>query len=248
MRIYDFFRSFAISDDKGRWVGNGVQLRLNKSIISKMKKNILTIAWLAIALVSTSCRAQDNIQLPNPSMDNNVTLMQSLQNRHSSREFASKDIPDEVLSTVLWAACGINRPESGKITAPSAINAQDIIVYVVRKDGAFRYEPKENVLARVNGKDLRPLVAGPQAFAADAPVSLVLVSDHGKFGSHSNGALRMGILDAGYVSENICLVCTALGLNTVPRMTMDTEGLKMALGLDDGYDFVVNSQIGYPKE
>lgn len=213
-----------------------------------MKKNILTIVWLAIALVSTSCRAQDNIQLPNPSMDNNVTLMQSLQNRHSSREFASKDIPDEVLSTVLWAACGINRPESGKITAPSAINAQDIIVYVVRKDGAFRYEPKENVLARVNGKDLRPLVAGPQAFAVDAPVSLVLVSDHGKFGSHSNGASRMGILDAGYVSENICLVCTALGLNTVPRMTMDTEGLKMALGLDDGYDFVVNSQIGYPKE
>lgn len=238
---------------------------------NNMRKNILTIACMAITLISTSCKAQDNrmsseshqvylngrvvneegktnVQLPKPSMDNSVTLMQSLQNRHSSRQFADKDIPDDVLSTVLWAACGINRPESGKITAPSAINAQDIIVYVVRKDGAYRYEPKDNVLAKVSGKDLRSLVAGRQSFAADAPVSLVLVSDHGKFGGHSNGASRMGILDAGYVSENICLVCSALGLNTVPRMTMDTEGLKKELGLDDNYDFIVNSQIGYPKE
>lgn len=211
-------------------------------------KRILSTACIAIALMATSCKAQENIQLPKPSMDNNVTLMQSLQNRHSSREFADRQISDDVLSTVLWAACGINRPESEKITAPSAINAQDIIVYVVRNDGAYRYEPKENALAKISGKDLRQLVAGPQTFAASAPVSLVLVSDHNKFGGHSNGASRMGILDAGYVSENICLVCSALGLNTVPRMTMDTDGLKKELGLDDSYDFIVNSQIGYPKE
>lgn len=215
-----------------------------------MKKNIITIACVAIAMMSTSCMAQDNIQLPKPSMNNKVTLMQSLQTRHSSREFADKDIPDDVLSTVLWAACGINRPESGKITAPSAINAQDIIVYVVRKDGAYRYEPDKNALAKVSDKDLRALVAGPQTFAASAPVSLVLVSNHGKFPEQmpNEPKVRMGVLDAGYVSENICLVCSVLGLNTVPRMTMDTEGLQNELNLDDSYDFIVNSQIGYPKE
>lgn len=187
---------------------------------------------MAICLISTSCKAQDNIQLPKPSMDNNVTLMQSLQNRHSSREFADMDIPDDVLSTVLWAACGINRPESGKITAPSAINAQDIVVYVVRKDGTYRYEPKENALAKVSNKDLRPLVAGRQSFAADAPISLVLVSDHSKFPGQmpDEPKARMGLIDAGYVSENICLICSALGLNTVPRMTMDTDALKKELG------------------
>ena len=31
---------------------------------------------------------------------------------------------------------------------------------------------------------------------------------------------RMGVVDAGYVSENICLTCIALGLNTVPRITI----------------------------
>lgn len=205
---------------------------------------------MAICLISTSCNAQENVVLPKPSKDNSVTLMQSLQNRHSSREFADKDIPDDVLSTILWAACGVNRPESGKITAPSAINAQDIIVYVVRKDGAYRYEAKDNTLVKVSGKDLRPLVAGRQSFAADAPVSLVLVSNHGKFPEQmpNDPKVRMGVLDAGYVSENICLICSALGLNTVPRMTMDTEGLKKEFGLDDSYDFIVNSQIGYPKE
>lgn len=215
-------------------------------------KNFLTIACVAVMFAATSCKAQNlgNIQLPKPSMDNNMTLMQSLQNRHSSREYADKDIPDDVLSTVLWAACGINRPESGKITAPSAINAQDIIVYVVRKDGAYRYEPKENQLIKVSGKDLRSLVAGRQDFAASAPVSLVLVSNHNKFPEQmpNDPKVRMGLIDAGYVSENICLVCSALGLNTVPRMTMDSDGLKKELGLNDNFDFVLNSQIGYPKE
>lgn len=211
-------------------------------------KNILTIACMALLLTATSCKAQDNIQLPKPSMDNNVTLLQALQNRHSSREFADKQVPADVLSTVLWAACGINRPKEGKITAPSAINAQDIQVYVVRKDGAYLYKPEENSLLKVSNKDLRTAVAGRQSFAASAPVSLVLVSNHNKFGSRSNGASRMGIVDAGYVSENICLVCSALGLNTVPRMTMDSETLKKELNLDDNYDFVLNSQIGYPKE
>lgn len=210
-------------------------------------KNFLTIACMVLLLTATSCKAQDNIQLPKPSMDNSVTLMQALQNRHSSREFADKQVPDDVLSTVLWAACGINRPNEGKITAPSAINAQDIQVYVVRKDGAYLYKPEDNSLQKVSNKDLRTAVAGRQSFAASVPVSLVLVSNHNKFGGHSNGASRMGIVDAGYVSENICLVCSALGLNTVPRMTMDSETLKKELNLDDNYDFVLNSQIGYPK-
>ena len=214
-----------------------------------MTKNILTIACVALVAVATSCVAQDSIQLPKP-LDNNVTLVQALQNRHSSREYADKPIPEDVLSTVLWAACGINRPSEGKITAPSAINAQDIQVYVVRQDGTYLYQPTDNSLKKVCSKDLRTAVAGRQSFAANAPVSLVLVSNHNKFPQQiSNEAkTRMGVVDAGYVSENICLACSALGLDTVPRMTMDTETLKKELGLDDNYDLVLNSQIGYPKE
>lgn len=208
-----------------------------------MRKLALSLALMGMTLMAS---AQD-IQLPKPLMENKVTLMEALQNRHSSREYSEKQITDSELSTVLWAACGINRPESGKLTVPSAINAQDILAYVIRQDGSYLYQPKENTLKKVSSKDLRTLVAGRQAFAATAPVSLVLVSDHSKFGKAKDAAERLGVIDAGYVSQNICLACAALNLNTVPRMTMDTEGLRKELGLDSNYDIIINSQIGYPK-
>ncbi len=214
-----------------------------------MKKNILTIACMTMLMAATSCKAQDRIQLPEPSKNSNVTLMQALQNRHSSREFSDKQISDEVLSTVLWAACGVNRPSEGKLTVPSAMNAQDIQVYVVRKEGTYLYKAEDNSLQKVSGKDLRSAVASRQSFAASAPVSLLLVSNHNKFAQQmpEEAKGRMGVVDAGYVSQNICLACSALGLNTVPRMTMDSETLKKELSLGDNYDFILNSQMGYPK-
>jgi hypothetical protein len=62
------------------------------------------------------------IQLPKPQMDGGRPLMQVLKNRSSSREFSSEKLPLQVLSNLLWAASGINRPDSGKRTAPSAAN------------------------------------------------------------------------------------------------------------------------------
>lgn len=212
-----------------------------------MKKIFLSV-MVAMAMVATSVKAQDNIQLPEPAKTSTVTLMQALQNRQSSRDFADKEIPDDVLSTLLWAADGVNRPDNGKLTAPSASNAQDVRIYVIRKDGAYLYNNKENRLQKVSDKDLRASVASRQTVIASAPLALVLVSDHNKFGGNSDRSARVGAIDAGYVSQNICLACAALGLNTVPRMTMDSETLKKELGLDDNYDFIVNNPVGYPKE
>lgn len=165
-----------------------------------MRTKILTLAFAA--LMTTSCAAQ-SVKLPAPSKACKTTLMEALTNRHSTREFADRDIPDDVLSTVLWSACGINRPSEGKITAPSALNAQDIIVFVIREDGAYRYDPKDNTLTKVSSKDLRKDVAGPQKFAATAPVSLVLVSDNSKFPERmpAHAKTRMGVVDAGYVDR-----------------------------------------------
>lgn len=189
------------------------------------------------------------IQLTKPT-DNKVTLLQALQNRHSTRDFSDRQVSDEDLSAILWAACGINRPDSGMITAPSALNSQDVILFVVRKDGAFRYEPNDNSLIKVSGKDLRSLVNGPQPFESPAPLAIVLSSNNAKLPETIPAPVksRMGAIDAGYVSENICLACSALGLSTVPRMTMDTEGLKKELNLDDNFDLVLNNLIGYSKD
>jgi nitroreductase len=201
---------------------------------------------IAIALmIGAGAFAQDVIRLPQPKWDDNnggkATLVEVLKNRRSEREYSKEALSDQVLSNVLWAACGINRPAEKKITAPSAINAQDVIVFVCRSDGAFRYDALNNTLIKVSSKDLRKDVAANQAFSAVAPVSLVLVSDLNKFRSPR---AELGAMDAGYVSENICLICTAMGLKTVPRATMNKEVLSKELGLIDNQILELNHPIG----
>ncbi len=201
---------------------------------------------IAIALmIGSGAFAQDVIPLPQPKWDDKnggkATLVEVLKNRRSEREYSKEALSDQVLSNILWAACGINRPAEKKITAPSAINAQDIIVFVCRSDGAFRYDALNNTLIKVSSKDLRKDVAANQAFSAVAPVSLVLVSDLNKFRSPR---AELGAMDAGYVSENICLICTAMGLKTVPRATMNKEVLAKELGLIDNQILELNHPIG----
>ena len=213
--------------------------------------SFVTVAVVAAtSIATTSCQnanASDTRSLPAPTKSAKMTLMESLQQRHSVRDFSNKTVSDADLSELLWAACGINRPDTKKITAPSAINAQDILLYVCTKDGAWLYVPDGNSLQKVSDKDLRPAVAGRQEAVAVAPVSLVLVSDRTKFGDRAKGAEVMGAIDAGYVSQNICLACTALGLATVPRMTMDKETLAKELHLDENKTLLVNHPVGYEK-
>lgn len=203
------------------------------------------IYLLAISLLITGCVVAQNIVLPEPDKNVDAKLMDVLQHRASGRNFADTEITDATLSQLLWAACGVNR-ENGNITAPSAINAQDIKLYVIRKDGAYLYLPRENQLQKVTDKDLRSAVAGRQGFVTKAPVSLVMVSDQTKFGDRKNGARLMGTFDAAYVSENICLTCTALGLITVPRMSMDSEALKEGLNLAETDLPLLNNPVGWP--
>jgi nitroreductase len=191
--------------------------------------------------------AQDVVKLPEPDKNVPMTLYQALQQRKSVREYSSKDIDDMKLSQLLWAAVGINRPD-GHLTAPTAINAQDITVYVCRKDGAYLYVAKDNALQKVSDKDLRKEVASAQQFAAEAPISLVIVTDNAKFrGGSTNGPTISGAIDAGYVSQNIDLACEALGLVTVPRATMDKDALKKELKLTEAQNPILNHPVGYKK-
>ena len=209
-----------------------------------MKKLFLTSCLI---MASTFFVSAQNVKLPEPDKNVSMTLYQALQQRKSVREYSTKDIDDMKLSQLLWAAVGINRPD-GHLTAPTAINAQDITVYVCRKDGAYLYVAKDNTLQKVSDKDLRKSVASAQAFAADAPISLVIVTDNAKFrGGSTNGPTISGAIDAGYVSQNIDLACEALGLCTVPRATMDKEALKKELKLTDSQNPILNHPIGYKK-
>ncbi|MBP5503452.1 MAG: nitroreductase family protein [Bacteroidales bacterium] len=209
-----------------------------------MKKLFLTSCLI---MASTLFVSAQNVKLPEPDKNVSMTLYQALQQRKSVREYSTKDIDDMKLSQLLWAAVGINRPD-GHLTAPTAVNAQDITVYVCRKDGAYLYVAKDNTLQKVSDKDLRKSVASAQAFAAEAPISLVIITDNAKFrGGSTNGPTISGAIDAGYVSQNIDLACEALGLCTVPRATMDKEALKKELKLTDSQNPILNHPIGYKK-
>ena len=198
---------------------------------------------LMLAAVAANMNAQEVKQLPQPDMQLNVTLTEALQKRRSDREFnADRDITDQQLSQILWAACGVNRPDKKLLTIPTAINAQDIQVYVCRKDGVALYQPYDNTLKKVSGEDIRPLLAERQQNMKNAPVFLLIVSDQEKF---RHNAEVYGAMDAGYASQDICLMCAALGLKTVPRAMMNKEAVAKALGLGEKQILELNHPIGY---
>ena len=198
---------------------------------------------LMLAAVAVNMNAQEVKQLPPPDMQLSVTLTEALQKRRSDREYnADRDITDQQLSQILWAACGVNRPDKKLLTIPTAVNAQDIQMYVCRKDGVALYQPYDNTLKKVSGEDIRPLLAERQQNMKSAPVFLLIVSDQEKF---RHNAEVYGAMDAGYASQDICLMCAALGLKTVPRAMMNKEAVAKALGLGDKQILELNHPIGY---
>ena len=205
-------------------------------------KKIVSLA-LGLMLCS-SLMAQNTIQLPQPDVKElSMSLGDALKNRRSYREYQKEKAVDlNTLSTILWAACGISDPASGKITAPSAINMQDIKIYVCTAKGVCLYDPKANVLNVVNDKNLLESLASGQQFVKDAPYTLLLVSDQSK--ARRKNA-HFGDIDSGYVSQNIYLACTALGMKTVARAMMDQDAVRSALNLPEDVIIELNHPIGY---
>ncbi len=211
-----------------------------------MKKQFLTLTLIILATMQL--QAQD-IQLKKPNLQRETTLMKALNDRASVRESSDKELDLQDLSDLLWAANGVNRPESGKRTAPSAINAQDIDIYVLTRHAVYRYEAKKNLLVMINKGDHRKAVAGQQDFVMQFPVSLVMVSNNKAFAKMDKmHAYRAACTDAAYVSANIGLFCSAAGLVTVPRISMDEKALRSILKLHDGQTPILNNPVGYPAK
>jgi nitroreductase len=197
-----------------------------------------------------SCSAQDvkEIALKQPDKTRGHAVMKALELRKSDREYADKMLNDQDLSDLLWAANGVNRPETGHRTAPSAINKQDIDVYVCMATGVYLYQAKEHKLVLVTKEDVRKLIAAGQDFVLQAPLTLVMVSDGALFEGTAEAKALLGAFDAGIVSQNISLFCSGTGLLTVPRRYMDLEGgLHKALNLRPEQNLMLNHPVGYAK-
>ena len=211
-----------------------------------MRKVQLLLLCLLVSVAAFA--AEKVIKLPKPNMNRSGSVMNALSERHSTREYAAKALTSADLSDLLWAANGVNRPADGKRTAPSAMNKQDVDVYVVLPQGTYLYDAKVHQLNLVAEGDHRDAVAGGQAFVKTAPVSLLLVSDLSRLGDAKNTHTQlMGAVDAGIVSQNISIFCSAAKLATVPRASMDAAQLKKVLKLKDSQIPMLNHPVGYFK-
>ncbi|MBR6036310.1 MAG: SagB/ThcOx family dehydrogenase [Bacteroidaceae bacterium] len=207
-------------------------------------KHLFLIAVLL--LMGTACNAQTQ-NLPKPNMQRQtLSVMESYNQRKSVREYSAKELSDQDLSDLLWAAQGQNRPD-GHLTAPTAMNRQEIRLYVFTAKNVALYDPKAHTLTQVASGDHRDIVASGQAFAKAAPVVLLMVADLDKFGSNNQQSQAMAAVDTGIVCENINLFCSAAGLCTVPRATMDSKAISTLLSLNANQIPLINNPVGYPK-
>ena len=206
-----------------------------------MKKILLLVFVLTLCM---GVKAQETVQLPQPEIGMlGKSLGKILQERRSVREYQDKHVELKILSTLLWAACGVSDPASGKITAPSAVNMQDIKVYVCNKLGVALFNAKDNTLTQVSNENILQDLAAGQNFVLDAPFTLLLVSDQGNRRRND----QYGAMDAGYVSQNIYLACQAMGLSTVARAMMNKDAVRTKLNLAEGVIVELNHPIGYKK-
>lgn len=207
------------------------------------------IAGLAMT-ATMSCAAQD-IALPQPETNQKtLTVTEALATRHSVREYSNRELTTQEISNLCWAANGVSRDAEHR-TAPSAMNRKEIRLFVFTAKGTYEYIATDNKLSLIDPKDNRALVAGTKEFSQDfvlqAPVSLVMVIDFNLFGKKDDRTTMMGCVDAGNVSENINLYCQAAGLVTVPRATMDVEGIRKVLNLTDAQLPIMNNPVGFAK-
>lgn len=184
--------------------------------------------------------------LPSVRMDSGLPLMQALALRQSGRDFAAAPLPLQTLSELLWAAAGINRPEHGGRTAPSAMNAQEVDVYVALPEGLYRFDPVAHALLRVAAADVRR-VTGYQDFVDSAPLDLIYVADHARMKlvpAEQRGAYAAAA--AGAMAQNVYLYAASAGLATVIRAWIDRHALARAMGLGTDQQVLLAQTVGWP--
>lgn len=185
--------------------------------------------------------------LPAANTTGGLPLMQALAQRQSLREFDPAPLPPQTLSDLLWAAAGINRPELGGHTAPSAMNAQELEVYAALPTGLYRYAAPTQTLHLVNATDVRR-VTGYQDFVDTAPLDLVFVANHARMtlvpAAKRNSYASVA---AGAMAQNVYLYCASAGLATVTRAWFDRTALAQAMGLNNDQQILLTQTVGRPR-
>jgi SagB-type dehydrogenase family enzyme len=188
--------------------------------------------------------------LPPPSTSGGMPLMDALKVRASSRDFAARPLPKQVLSNLLWAAYGVNRAASNGRTAPSAHGWQAVDLFVALPEGLFLYNAKAHSLEMVSKDDAR-VIAGTQDFVGTAPLNVVMVARISKMKASAEDTaadlVNWAAIEAGAVSQNIYLFCASQGLATVVRVGVQRPAFAKVAKLAATDVILIGQTIGYPR-
>jgi hypothetical protein len=217
-----------------------------------MKRYLFTLITVNIFFgIFFSLNAQDII-LPPADKTGGKPLMQALNERKTTRSFTKDSLTRQQLSDLLWSGCGINRPDQKKRTAPSALNIQEIDVYVALPGGLYLYDAGSHVLKMINNNDLRRMT-GSQGFVGSAALNLVYVADMGKTGKSEGEEIKdsdllMSYSNAAFMGQNIYLFCASANLGCVIRGSIPKEKLAAEMGLRSNQKIILAQTVGVPEK
>jgi len=207
---------------------------------------LVSAAVLAGTSNLAAAEAAKTRELPPPRTTGGRPLIDALKLRRSIREYADRPLPSQVLSDLLWAAFGINRP-SGDRTAPYWRHVMVIDVYAALADGVWLYDPKEHRLEQRLDADIRSQT-GTQDFVGSAALNLIYVAHGERMQDVPPEDRRLyASVDAGFIGQNVYLFCASEGLATVFRGSVDTRKLATTMQLGDGQFVTFAQTVGYPR-
>jgi nitroreductase len=203
------------------------------------------------------------MRLPAPRLGRGKSLAECLRRRRTTREISDRPLPPQLLSNLLWAACGVNRRKGPfgypGITAASASNSQEIDVYVALESGVHRFDAHRHQLLPVVAEDLRPLTIGRgqrSAVEMKAPVQLIYVADIRRL-THTRGFQEPGLQDpevqksyyygdTGLIAANVYLFAASQGLACWFH-NCDKPALAKKLKLRAEQRALFGQSVGYPE-
>ena len=204
--------------------------------------------------ITVTIEGMNTIKLQQPEMKGGKPLMDALKNRKSSRNFSPVKLTDRLLSNLLWAAFGINRPDKGLRTAPSAVNWQETDIYVSMEDGIYLYQPIDHSLRPVAKGDFRGTTGSLlQSFVKTAPINLLYIADYSKIGASGilvsdEDRTMFTSSHSGFIAQNVYLFCASEGLATVVRGLVNREKLRKILSLKESQKIILAQSVGYPSD
>jgi SagB-type dehydrogenase family enzyme len=217
-----------------------------------MKKSIHGFLGIVVMLGLSVPAISQDIVLPAPDKTGGKPLMQALNERQTTREFAAEDLTMQQLSDLLWAAWGYNRPSEKKRTAPSSRDLQEIDVYAAMKSGLYLYDAATHTLKQIHNRDIRALT-GMQEFVGKAPLNLVYVADLAKLGKKEGDEIKdtellSSYANTGFIAQNVYLCCASSGLACVVRGMVPKEKLAPEMGLRKNQVIILGQTIGTPAK